>query len=182
MPVDLPGQYLLAYVLNQGYAKDIIRWHTANPQVMLHCFCEKPKVEPVWHYDDTLTFHKLDGNKFLRMMSECRGVACTAGFESLNEAAWLGKPLLVVPVENHVEQYLNALDAERAGLAKAADGFDLTALLARTPTPSAKSAAYRSWVRRAEAVLLSVIETTGRATVPTFVPVRTEAAMPGRAG
>jgi hypothetical protein len=85
-------------VLNQGYTADILRWHAAFPDVELHCFCEKPKVEPVWRYDSTLSFHRLDGAKFLQMMAASRGVACTAGFESLNEAAWLGKPLLVVPV------------------------------------------------------------------------------------
>jgi len=47
---------------------------------------------------DTLTFHRLDGEKFLRMMGECKYVACTAGFESVSEAAWLGKPLFLVPV------------------------------------------------------------------------------------
>ena len=80
-------------------------------------------------------------------MAESRGVACTAGFESLNEAAWLGKPLLVVPVENHVEQHLNALDAEKAGLALAANRFDLTPLLRRWKP--ADLGAYRTWVRRA---------------------------------
>lgn len=151
-----PGKFLLAYVLNQGYADDILRWHSTFPDVELHCFCEKPKVQPVWRYDATLSFHKLDGAKFLRMMAESRGVACTAGFESLNEAAWLGKPLLVVPVENHVEQYLNALDAERAGLALAADSFDLTPLL--RPRGVADLEAYRRWIRQAGALFLSVIE------------------------
>ena len=46
-----------------------------------------------------LTFHKLHGEKFLRLMASSRGVACTAGFESVSEAAYLGKPLLMVPVE-----------------------------------------------------------------------------------
>ena len=65
LPQDSPGRFLLAYVLNQGYAADVLRWHTVFPDVELHCFCEKPKVEPVWRYDSTLCFHKLDGAKFL---------------------------------------------------------------------------------------------------------------------
>ncbi len=156
LPQDVPGSFLLAYVLNQGYADDILKWHAAHPEVELHCFCEKPKVEPVWSYDATLSFHRLDGDKFMRMMAESAGVACTAGFESLNEAAWLGKPLLVVPVANHVEQHLNALDAEKAGLALAADTFDLTPLLSRGRAANVE--AYRAWVRRAETVFLSAIE------------------------
>lgn len=153
---DNPGRFLLAYILNQGYTDEILKWHSENQGVELHCFCEKPKVEPVWRYDATLSFHKLDGKKFLRMMAESRGVATTAGFESLNEAAWLGKPLLVVPVANHIEQYLNALDAEKAGLATAATRFDLTPLLtARLPS---QFGAYREWVKLAGSALLSVID------------------------
>jgi len=169
LPQDLPGRFLLAYVLNQGYADDILRWHSAFPDVELHCFCEKPKVEPVWQYDATLSFHKIDGKKFLQMMAESRGVACTAGFESLNEAAWLGKPLLVVPVANHVEQHLNALDAQKAGLAIAATGFDLTPLLRGWKHSNLD--AYRSWVRQAPAVLLSTIEKATRRASRKFVPL-----------
>lgn len=150
------GRYLLAYVLNQGYAEDILRWHALFPDVEVHCFCERPKVEPVWRYDATLSFHKLDGGKFLKMMAQSRGVACTAGFESLSEAAWLGKPLLVVPVANHVEQHLNALDAQKAGLAVAGKGFDLTPLLRRRQV--ADLGWYRAWVRGAASNLLSVID------------------------
>lgn len=168
LPQDQPGRFLLAYILNQGYAEDILRWHSLFPDVEIHCFCEKPKVEPVWRYDATLYFHKLDGAKFLRMMAECRGVACTAGFESLNEAAWLGKPLVVVPVANHVEQYLNALDAQKAGLAVAASKFDLTPLLRSRRVGDVES--HRNWVRQARAVFLSVVEEAGRATVRRFVP------------
>lgn len=179
MPQPKPGSFLLAYVLNQGYAEDILRWHAAFPDVELHCFCEKPKIEPVWRYDATLFFHKLDGAKFLRMMAESRGVACTAGFESLNEAAWFGKPLLVVPVENHIEQYLNALDAQRAGLARAASNFDLTPLL--RPWQSADLKAYRAWLRQAGSSLLSVIEAATRKPVRTFVPTAVPAELPARA-
>jgi uncharacterized protein (TIGR00661 family) len=167
LPHSQPGRFLLAYVLNRGYSDDILRWHATFPDVELHCFCEKPKVEPVWRYDSTLFFHKLDGTKFLRMMAESRGVACTAGFESLNEAAWLGKPLLVVPVENHIEQHLNAMDAQKAGLAIAASSFDLTPLLRRRKTTSLES--YRSWLKQAGSALLAITDRVTHRTVRTFV-------------
>jgi len=179
LPQDSPGRFLLAYVLNQGYTEDVLRWHAVFPDVELHCFCERPKVQPVWRYDSTLSFHKLDGAKFLRMMAESRGVACTAGFESSNEAAWLGKPLLVVPVENHVEQHLNALDAQKAGLALAATRFDLTPLLRRWKT--ADLGAYRTWVRRAEPIFMSVVEETTRKPAREFVPAHPAPALSDRA-
>jgi uncharacterized protein (TIGR00661 family) len=177
LPWDVRGRFLLAYVLNQGYTDEIVRWHAKYPTVELHCFCERPKVEPVWRYDSTLWFHKLDGTKFLRMMAESGGVACTAGFESLNEAAWLGKPLLVVPVANHVEQYLNAMDAEKAGLAVAATSFDLTPLL--THPVRAGCGSYREWVRQASSVLLSVIEEVTRRPTRKFVPAYAATVSPG---
>jgi uncharacterized protein (TIGR00661 family) len=175
LPQDVPGRFLLAYVLNQGYAADIIEWHAAHPEVEVHCFCEKPGVEPVWHYDATLSFHQLDGTKFLRMMSESGGVACTAGFELPNEAAWLGKPLLVVPVENHVEQHLNALDVEKAGLAVATSRFDLTPLLHRQV--ASNRASYRAWVRRAGALFLSAIEEAARTQTRQPMPMCTAPAL-----
>jgi uncharacterized protein (TIGR00661 family) len=174
LQIDARGRFLLAYVLNQGYTEEILKWHAEHPGVELHCFCEKPKIEPVWRYDTTLWFHKLDGKKFLQMMAECRGVASTAGFESLNEAAWLGKPLLVVPVANHIEQYLNALDAQKAGLAMAATHFDLTPLLT-APLPSGYGA-YRDWVKRAGPALLSVIGKATHRPVRTFISTATPAA------
>jgi uncharacterized protein (TIGR00661 family) len=174
LPQDQPGGFLVAYVLNQGYTNDIIRWHALFPDIELHCFCERPKLEPVWRYDSKLWFHKLDGAKFLRFMAGSRGVACTAGFESLNEAAWLGKPLLVVPVANHVEQHLNAVDAQKAGLAMAADHFDLTPLLQCGPCGNRE--AYRNWVRRAGGVFLSVIEQASHKGERKFVPAYSPAA------
>ena len=61
-------------------------------------------------------------------MAECRHVVCTAGFESVCEAAWLGKPLFLVPVENHVEQQVNAIDAQQFGIAIAEKSFNLDRL------------------------------------------------------
>ena len=44
--------------------------------------------------DETLSFHQLDDVKFLNYMAGCRAYASTAGFESICEAMYLGKPVL----------------------------------------------------------------------------------------
>jgi len=111
-----PGDYVLVYLLNHGYATAIRRWHTLHPHIAVHCFYDRPRAPVEELVAPNHTFHALHGEKFLRMMANAHGVVCTAGFESACEAAYLGKPLLLIPVENHVEQYLNACDAERAGL------------------------------------------------------------------
>ena len=73
------GNFVLIYLLNHGYAAQLIEWHKNNPHVALHCFYDKPDAPPEFRHDDTLTFHRLDGEKFLRMMADCKYVACTAG-------------------------------------------------------------------------------------------------------
>ena len=150
------GAFVLVYLLNHGYADQILDWHRRNPRTVLHCFYDKPDAPPDFHYDDTLTFHRLDGEKFLRMMAECKYVACTAGFESLAEAAYLGKPLFLVPVENHIEQQVNAIDAVKAGLGVADRSFNFDRL--NELPPRLDTAKYHAWLNRAESILLSTLE------------------------
>jgi len=150
------GVFVLVYLLNHGYAGQIQEWHNKHPETVLHCFYDKPGAPPELRQDETLTFHRLDGDKFLRMMAECKCVASTAGFESLAEAAWLGKPLFLVPVENHVEQQINSIDAVRMGLGVADTSFNFDRL-AELPD-HLDTAKFHAWLRRAEPVLLGTLE------------------------
>jgi uncharacterized protein (TIGR00661 family) len=156
LPSNPNGDFVLVYLLNHGYAGQIIEWHKKNPKTVLHCFYDKPDAPPEFRHDDTLTFHRLDGEKFLRMMADCKFVACTAGFESLAEAAYLGKPLFLVPVENHVEQQINAIDAVRAGIGVADQSFNLDRL-AELPD-RLDNAKYRAWLDRADSLLLASLD------------------------
>ena len=150
------GKFVLVYLLNHGYALQIVEWHRRNPQVPLHCFYDKPGAPPEERHDATLTFHRLDGEKFLRMMAECKYVVSTAGFESVCEAAWLGKPLFLVPVENHIEQQINAIDATRFGLGITDKSFNLDRLVELPPRLD--SAGFRAWLGRADSVVLRTLE------------------------
>jgi UDP-N-acetylglucosamine:LPS N-acetylglucosamine transferase len=58
-------------------------------------------------------------------MSTCAGLISTAGFESVAEAMYLKKPVMMVPVPNHIEQMINAYDGEISGAGIAAKSFDL---------------------------------------------------------
>ena len=150
------GDFVLVYLLNHGYAEQIIAWSAKNPQTKLHCFYDKPGAPAEFEPSPSLTFHRLDGEKFLKMMAECRHVVCTAGFESLGEAAWLGKPLFLVPVENHVEQQVNALDAQQAGIGLAEKSFNLDRL-AELPA-SLPVEKFRNWAASAPEKLFAAIE------------------------
>ena len=150
------GDFGLVYLLNHGYAEQIIAWSEKNPQTKLHCFYDKPDAPAEFQHSPALTFHKLDGEKFLRMMAECKNVVCTAGFEAVSEAAWLGKPLFLVPVENHVEQQVNAIDAQQSGLGIAEKSFNLDRLAElpdRLPTET-----FRAWLESAPEKLFLAIE------------------------
>ena len=63
--------------------------------------------------DSRLSFHQLNDTLFVRYMAGARAYATTAGFESVCEAMYLGKPVLMVPT--HIEQACNAFDAVHAG-------------------------------------------------------------------
>lgn len=71
--------------------------------------------------DDCLSFHQLDDTLFLRYMSGAKAYATTAGFESVCEAMYLNKPVLMVPT--HIEQACNAYDASLTGAGVVADCF-----------------------------------------------------------
>jgi uncharacterized protein (TIGR00661 family) len=162
------GNFGLVYLLNHGYAEQIIAWHQKNPKTVLHCFYDKPDAPPEFRHSENLTFHRLDGEKFLRMMAECKFVVCTAGFESVAEAAWLGKPLFLVPVENHIEQEINAIDAVRAKLGITDKTFNLDRL---PELPERlENSAYQTWLKSAESILLqtlaSVVPKPGMASSP----------------
>jgi uncharacterized protein (TIGR00661 family) len=150
------GDFTLVYLLNHGYAEQISKWSDANPKTKLHCFYDKPGAPAEFAHSPSLTFHRLDGEKFLQLMAECKNVVCTAGFESVSEAAWLGKPLFLVPVENHVEQQVNAIDAQQFGLGLAEKSFKLDRL-AELPDclPVEK---FRAWMDCASQKLFQAIE------------------------
>lgn len=168
--------HLLVYLLNHGYAPEIIRWAKRRPDIPFHCFYDKPGAPEEERVGANLVFHRLHGEKFLAFMSTCRGVVCTAGFESISEAAYLGKPALVVPVEGHIEQHMNAVDAQHHGLALHRTRFELDDLLATKA--GAAQEKFRNWVRRGESVLLrtmqeAVRETRSKPAHPITAPLRT---------
>lgn len=150
--------FFLIYLLNSGYADDVIRWHKKNPGVRLHCFWDRSTTKLVTRYDETLTFHQLDDDKFLRLMARARGVICTAGFESVAEAMYLGTPVQAVPVDGHYEQLCNAVDAVRAGAGIRSLGFDIGRLKEFLPEYSDGAADFRDWVHTARSRVIKEIE------------------------
>jgi UDP:flavonoid glycosyltransferase YjiC (YdhE family) len=79
-------------------------------------------------------------------MAGCKAYATTAGFESVCEAMYMGKPVLMVPT--HIEQACNAFEASSAGAGVVADDFELDKLLEYIPDYQ-KNSSFRDWVQQA---------------------------------
>lgn len=149
------GDYLHGYMVNAGFGENVKAWHSLNPDTPLHFFWDKKDEPTVCKIDETLSFHQLDDLKFLNYMAGCRGYATTAGFESVCEAMYLGKPLLMVPA--HIEQDCNAYDAARTGAGIVADDFNLEQLLAFS-ADFQPDVTFRYWVRSCERLMMAHIE------------------------
>ena len=149
----------MAYILYPGYSDELSKWHKAQSDVELHCFWNKPDAPTTYSPSEGLTFHQLSADTFLEFLTSCRGYTSTAGFESVCEAAFLGKPISLVPTKKHVEQLCKALDAERAGLAVWREDFDLTEFLSQMDTWDHQALdEYRDWVRSAPDTFLRLLE------------------------
>ena len=149
---------VLVYLMDPALAPPLVAWSRRRPDVRVHVFSDAPPREV-----GSLTFHGLSGRAFLERMSVARGVVCTAGFESVSEAMWLGRPALMVPTPGHYEQRCNAADAAGRGAGLAADRLDLDPFLAfldadDVAARAARTARFRAWVAQAEGRAVGAVE------------------------
>lgn len=157
------GGYLLAYALNPGYGLALARWQRTAPDVSVHCYLEGGTAAIGDEAGAGFHAHDLDAAAFLRHLAGCSAYVGSAGFESICEAHYLGKPVLAVPTEGQFEQTLNAWDAERVGVARAGGYEDLDDFWAhRGPPDPAKVADFQAWVARAPELLVDAVERTSR--------------------
>jgi len=146
------GNYIHGYMLNSGFASDLTTWSYNNPKQYLHFFWDKKNVEKTKKLTPELTMHKLSDTGFLKFMAGCKAYATTGGFESVCEAMYMQKPVLMVPT--HIEQECNVIDATRTGAGVSANDFNLDLLLDFVPTYT-KSMEFIHWTRAAEAMFMS---------------------------
>ena len=150
------GDYILGYMLNAGFSEEVKSWHEAHPEVPLRFFWDKKDAEDVTVIDDTLSFYKLNDKEFIRQMAGCKAYAATGGFESICEAMYMGKPLLMVP--SHIEQRCNAWDATKFDAAVSADTFDLSVLLDFAEHKFKPDTAFPAWATSAPDLIVHELE------------------------
>jgi uncharacterized protein (TIGR00661 family) len=116
--------FSLAYMVNPGYAEEVLEYAKNHPDVKIKAFWDKKGAAEIEHPLPNLSFHRVNDQTFLQAMAACKGLICTAGFESVCEAMYLGKPVIMVPLAGQYEQACNALDGEASGAGIASDRFD----------------------------------------------------------
>jgi uncharacterized protein (TIGR00661 family) len=154
--------FILAYITHHKLSEDIINWHADHRDVQIHCFWNNKEFTDEWQFRENLTFHQVNSQKFLGMMEQCSGLICTAGFESVCEAMYLGKPIMMVPVPNHIEQQINALDGERAGAGIADTAFNLSRFIDYLPVHQNISENFKTWQGQTAQLFLKNFEEVTR--------------------
>lgn len=148
------GDYIHGYMLNTGYFEEILDWHTKNPHVPLRFFWDKKDADDTTVIDENLILHRLNDELFLKSMAGSMAYSTTSGFESICEALYYQKPILMIPV--HIEQEFNAFDAGLSGAGISSKKFKLNKLLNFMPyyRPDPN---FRNWVHRAEEIFIREI-------------------------
>lgn len=162
------GDFFLGYMLNSGFASEVIAWHEKHPETPLRFFWDKKNAEPITRHDETLHFHKINDRLFLQYMSRCKAYATTGGFESVCEAMYYQKPVMMVPV--HIEQECNAYEAQELGVGIASEEFDLSRLQEFVPRYKPNTE-FADWLDESEKRMLRVLEDTSvKPGMPGYIP------------
>lgn len=118
------GNFYLTYMVNSGLGEEVIAFAKANPSLEIRAYWDKQGAEEISRPLPNLTLYKVHDRHFLQDMAACKGLVSTAGFESICEAMYLQKPIMMVPVPGQYEQACNALDAESSGSVLVSHSFD----------------------------------------------------------
>jgi uncharacterized protein (TIGR00661 family) len=138
----------LIYLTHYKLADQIISWAEKNKEITLDCFWDHPEKKDVFSPNENLSFHPIDAEKYLAKMSACAGLISTAGFESVAEAMYLKKPVMMVPVPNHIEQMINAYDGQLSRAGIAATSFDLDVFKGYLSQNKLPNSTYEVWAQK----------------------------------
>jgi uncharacterized protein (TIGR00661 family) len=100
-----PSGLVITYLINPGYLEEFISESNEGVPSRVYTKVSVPEKR------GSVEIVPISGEAFIRDMSCARAVCCTAGFETVAEAMYLGVPLLMRPIDGHEEQRMNAQDA-----------------------------------------------------------------------
>ncbi len=146
------GDYILGYMLNPAFLDDILSWKKEHPEVKIHLFWDKAGAAEIEERVEGLWLHRINDKLFIELMAGSAGYITTAGFESVCEAMYLGKPVMMIPA--HIEQQINAQDASSAGAGIVSKHFDVPRLARYIPKHKCDNGEFKKWVDSAEDIIL----------------------------
>ena len=149
--------FILSYLLNDGYCQEIIAWAKNNPNQKIEAFWDKKNEPTTKMFGLNLTFHQISGELFIELLRSCSLYMATAGFESICEAAYLQKDIFMVPTANHYEQLCNAVDAKRAGLASSDSFFNIDLALNNINKDKKPQQIFKNWVDSNSEKIITII-------------------------
>ncbi|MEN8201919.1 MAG: glycosyltransferase family protein [Bacteroidota bacterium] len=144
-----PGKQYLVYLLKEGFIYDLIMLARKDPEFQADVFI---RVLPDIEIPSSIRMHREDGNKFRVLMTTCRGLITTAGFDTSAEAAYHGIPLAVIPVRNHFEQRCNSLDIDMHGIGTKLDHLEPGI---QHHLKASDNREFRRWVERSGEMILN---------------------------
>ncbi|MDA3802733.1 MAG: hypothetical protein PF488_02420 [Patescibacteria group bacterium] len=150
----LDKDFILSYILNPGYSKDLIKQAEHNPDLNIETFSKK---EINYKTPININFYPISNELFIKKLSTCSYYISTAGFDSISEAIYLQKQVRLIPTKGHIEQKYNAIDAQRAGLAFKTNSFDLSFFF-KEKTDKSKLSAFKNWVDLNDNKIVKIIE------------------------
>lgn len=151
------SDFYLTYMVNQGYSDEILLFAKQYPSIKIEAFWDKIGAPIMYKPLENLTFHQLNDRLFLEKMSQCKGLVTTAGFESVCEAMYLGKPVMMVPVKGQFEQACNAIDAKIAGAGIMSDNFDFNKVETYLNSGNFIPVSSKEWVDSFEEKFFSIL-------------------------
>lgn len=149
--------FILSYLLNEGYCQEIIAWAKNHPDQKIAAFWDKKNEPTTKTFGSNLTFYQISGELFIELLRSCSVYMATAGFESICEAAYLQKNIFMVPTVNHYEQSCNAIDAKRAGLASSDSFFNIDLALKNINTDKKSQQIFKNWVDNNSEKIITII-------------------------
>jgi uncharacterized protein (TIGR00661 family) len=119
---DEKQDFVLAYLMNEDMLPQLFSEAKKYPNINIECFTKLTKTHEQL---PNVKLYNLDGKLFQEKMKVCKAVICSGGFETSAEAIYQMKPLLMIPMPNHYEQYANCNDAYLQSLALYSEKIDL---------------------------------------------------------
>jgi len=147
-----PGDRYLVYLLQEGFFYDLVRLEQSLPDFRADLFTS---LNPAMEIPEGIRLFPFDAKNFSNLMSSCKGLITTAGFDTAAEAAFRGIPLAVIPTHNHFEQRCNAADIHAKGIGVAVSKIDREML---DKMHSRDSQEFREWVNLAGEQVIKCME------------------------